>query len=89
MEDLLPGELLHRRKMGFAVPLAKWFRNDLAGYARETLLSPRAIQRGLLNSSAVSRILAEHAAGSRDMSVPIWTLLALEAWCRTWWERRP
>jgi asparagine synthase (glutamine-hydrolysing) len=89
VEPLLPSDLLHRPKMGFAVPLAKWFRNELAGYAREMLLSTRATQRGLLDSGGVARVLREHAAGNRDMSAQIWTLVALEAWGRTWWDGRP
>jgi asparagine synthase (glutamine-hydrolysing) len=88
VEPLLPDGLLHRPKMGFAVPLAKWFRHELAAYAQDALLSARARQRGLVEPASVSRLLAEHASGTRDRAVQIWSLLVLEAWCCAWWDHR-
>jgi len=86
---LLPTEVLERRKMGFGVPLARWFRKPLAGYLRDLLLSERASQRGLVKPEVVSSILREHQTGARDHSAQIWALLILEEWCRMWWDRRP
>jgi asparagine synthase (glutamine-hydrolysing) len=83
----LPGETLGRRKMGFGVPLAAWFRRELAEYARDVLLDSRTRQRGLLAPAAVARLLDEHAAG-RDHSSRIWALLCLEEWARRWLDRR-
>jgi len=73
--------------MGFGVPLAQWFRNQLAAYVRDILLSERASQRGLVNRDAVGRLIEEHQKGVRDHSAQIWALLSLEEWCRAWWDR--
>jgi asparagine synthase (glutamine-hydrolysing) len=83
----LPGEVLHRRKMGFGVPLEVWFRRDLATYTREVLLSSRARERGLFETKAVTRLLDEHQSGRRDRSEQIWSLLCFEEWARYWWDR--
>ena len=40
VRDLLPHDLLHRRKRGFGVPLDRWFRTDLRGYTEGMLASP-------------------------------------------------
>jgi asparagine synthase (glutamine-hydrolysing) len=87
IRDLLPAALLDRRKMGFGVPLAQWFRNQLAAYVRDILLSERAAQRGLVNRDAVAGIIEQHQKGVRDHSAQIWALLSLEEWCRAWWDR--
>src|SRR5579884_341943 len=46
MAGILPPEVLHRRKMGFGVPLAHWFRNELRELPGEVLLGSDArVQR--------------------------------------------
>lgn len=88
MEPDLPAEVLHRRKMGFGVPLGTWFRRELADYVRDVLLDRRTRERGLVDAPAVAAILAEHHSGRRDRSGIIWSLLCLEEWARRWMDRR-
>jgi asparagine synthase (glutamine-hydrolysing) len=87
MADRLPPETLTRRKMGFGVPLAEWFRRDLGAYTREVLEGRRTRERGLLDPRAVSAVLEEHQSGARDRSSQIWALLCLEEWARRWLDR--
>ncbi|HEY7203371.1 MAG TPA: asparagine synthase (glutamine-hydrolyzing) [Methylomirabilota bacterium] len=87
MADRLPAETLTRRKMGFGVPLANWFRRDLGAYTREVLEGRRTRERGLLDPRAVSAVLDEHQSGARDRSSQIWALLCLEEWARRWLDR--
>jgi len=87
MADRLPPETLTRRKMGFGVPLAEWFRRDVGAYTREVLEGRRTRERGLLDPRAVSTVLDEHQSGARDRSSQIWALLCLEEWARRWLDR--
>jgi asparagine synthase (glutamine-hydrolysing) len=80
----LPGEVLHRSKMGFGVPIARWFRQELAEYLRDVLLDRRTVQRGLFNRKKVERILRDHQSGRRDFTSQLWSLLVFEVWARTW-----
>ena len=80
--DLLPPEILGRRKRGFGVPLDRWFREDLAGYLRATVGAPDARVRQHLVGDAVDRVLAEHAAGTRNHGHALWLLLTLEVFLR-------
>jgi asparagine synthase (glutamine-hydrolysing) len=82
----LPPEVLSRRKTGFGVPLARWFRHELRELARDVLLDPAARRRGQLRPAAVERLLAEHASGRADHGHRLWCLLMLELWQRTWVE---
>jgi asparagine synthase (glutamine-hydrolysing) len=83
MADLLPPEILRRPKKPFGVPLAPWLRGELAGFARETILSSRLRDRDLLDYSFVAKLLDEHQAGA-SREVEIWTLLTLCAWHDQW-----
>ena len=87
MADALPHDVLHRPKMGFGVPLARWFRAELGDHAREVLLDSRTRRRGLLDTDAVARLLEEHRSGHRDRATLLWAVLCLEEWARVWLDR--
>ncbi len=80
LRKILPAENLHRRKMGFGVPIGDWFRGRLQPFLRETLLSQRALSRGFFQPDAVTRLVDLHARGERDYAHQLWALLMLELW---------
>ncbi len=82
----LPREITERRKVGFDSPIGQWFKTDLARFL-QTFLAPEQIEKsGLLNPTAVQRLVGEHAAGKRDYSLQLWSVVALEAWYRMYIE---
>jgi asparagine synthase (glutamine-hydrolysing) len=80
LKKLLPQENLDRRKMGFGVPIGHWFRGQLQPFLRETILSERALKRGLFKPEAVKQMVDLHTRAERDHSHQLWTLLMLELW---------
>jgi asparagine synthase (glutamine-hydrolysing) len=82
LEPLLPHETLYRRKMGFSVPLARWFRGPLRERVRESLLGPVLGASGWFDRAFLEHLIDAHEAGVRDYSVPIWSLLMFEAFQR-------
>ncbi len=85
--DLLPPAIRSRSKMGFGVPVDRWFRNELKEELRAVLLDPSALGRGLFRAEAVERLVQEHVAGVRDHAYRLWSLLMLELWFRHQMER--
>ncbi|HEX7941027.1 MAG TPA: asparagine synthase (glutamine-hydrolyzing) [Gemmatimonadaceae bacterium] len=81
MRDVLPSEILTRGKMGFPVPIGAWLRGPYRRIVDELVLSPRALERGLLDPAAIRGIVARHAAGE-DHSERLWSLVNLEIWHR-------
>jgi len=80
--DLLPREILDRKKRGFGAPMGAWLKGELAAVTRE-LLSPRAVAaRGLFEPAAVSGLVAAHEASRVDGTDRLLALLNLEVWCR-------
>jgi asparagine synthase (glutamine-hydrolysing) len=82
METRLPEEILYRPKMGFAVPLASWFRGPLRERVRTALLGPCMLDSGIFDSGFLRQVVEQHQSGRRDFSSPIWTLLMFEAFLR-------
>nr|WP_316639048.1 XrtA/PEP-CTERM system amidotransferase [uncultured Roseateles sp.] len=82
MEPHLPDDILYRPKMGFAVPLARWFRGPLKERMRQAVLGPRLAETGWFNRDYLEHLIDAHLSGSRDYSAPLWTLMMFEAFLR-------
>src|SRR5688572_965267 len=80
LKGLLPEENLVRPKMGFGVPVGKWFRTNMQGFLREVLLSETATKRGLFKPGAVRHMVEQHTDGRQDFAHQLWSLLMLELW---------
>lgn len=80
MEPVLTKDILHRRKQGFAVPLNRWFRNELRDLAYEALFRPND---GILNARFLERIWQQHQRGHCDRSAHLWSILMFRKWQET------
>jgi len=90
--DLLPPAIDRRRKMGFGVPLGRWFRGELRGYVHDLLLAPAARYRSMLSGAYVERLVAAHLAGEANLGPQLWSLICFERWLQLvteWRGHRP
>jgi len=86
--DVLPQDILHRKKRGFGTPMGAWLKRELAPVLRE-LLSPEVVRRrGLFNPAVVSGLVADHEASRADGTDALLALLNLEVWSRIYLDRR-
>lgn len=79
-ERLVPKEVIYRQKTGFGVPIGPWFRNEMKDFVRGTLLSEKAMNRGITDPKVVRRYIDHHNDGTLDHTHQIWSLLMLELW---------
>ena len=82
MQPYLPRDIMYRSKMGFSVPLARWFRGPLRDRMRSAILGDTLAATGWFNPATLRRLVDEHDRGARDWSSPLWTLLMFEAFMR-------
>ena len=82
MAPYLPDELMYRPKMGFSVPLERWFRGPLRQRLNDAVLGPRLAATGVFNAHYLKQIVDAHTSGRRDYSAPLWTLLMFDAFLR-------
>ncbi len=80
--DLIPPSIARRSKMGFGVPLDRWFRGPLRNDLESILLDPISIARGIFRADVVKTLVDEHTSGRRDHAYKLWSLLMLELWFR-------
>jgi len=85
---LVPDKILNRPKMGFGVPLDRWFRNELKDFAYETLRSSQARSRGYFRPESVQKLLDDHCSNRANHQHLLWNLLMLELWHRIYIDSR-
>lgn len=78
LEGRLPDDILYRPKMGFAVPLTHWFRNELKDKIRETVLGERMLDSGYFQPDYLRELVDDHQSGLRDYSASLWTLMMFD-----------
>ena len=82
MEPRLPNDVLYRPKMGFSVPLARWFRGPLKQRVRDAVLGERLADTGWFDPRYLRQLVDSHQAGTSDHSSPLWSLMMFEAFLR-------
>jgi asparagine synthase (glutamine-hydrolysing) len=86
VRDVVPKPILHRRKMGFPVPVGAWLRGPFWPLVEDLVLGPRAASRGLFDPAVVRRLAMEHHNGVANHGERLWLLANLEIWHRVFLE---
>ena len=82
MRGILPAEVLHQPKAGFAAPVDYWLAHDLRQLVDDLLSETNIAKRGLFRPQQLRRFIDEHRSGAEDWSMQIWQFLTLEHWMR-------
>jgi len=82
VKDIIPKEILKRRKMGFPVPISAWLRGRFWPMVEEFVLGQRAVARQHFKPGMLKRMALEHRSGNVDHGERLWLLINLEIWQR-------
>ena len=87
LEQIVPPHVLHRKKLGFPVPMRHWLAGDeLFGWAQDTINESQTDD--IFNKPQVMEMLKEHRDGISDHSRRLWTVLAFMIWHGIFVEKR-
>lgn len=78
--ELIPQDILARRKWGFRTPLKNWFSGPLRAFLLDYLTCSSGLVGSYGDPKAVSALVGAHTAGRIDASEMLWSLLAAEVW---------
>ncbi len=80
VEDLLPNEIIYRKKMGFPTPVRQWLLDDRAKPLYDALTSPSGFLGSIVERQALERLIARHLGREEDATDRLWRLLNLQLW---------
>jgi asparagine synthase (glutamine-hydrolysing) len=76
----LPDRIIDRRKVGFEVPLAQWFRGKLRDMCYDRICTRNGLVGEIFAGNELKRILDDHCSARKDNFLKIWTLLGISIW---------
>ncbi|MBT3551566.1 MAG: asparagine synthase (glutamine-hydrolyzing) [Rhodospirillaceae bacterium] len=83
---LIPDDIIHRKKMGFAAPMKEWLLGDFGRTAGEEILASPLLDEIGADKDMIGRMIGDHRSGKRDAALLIWVLFNLTAWHAHWIE---
>lgn len=85
-EGIVPDHVLHRKKLGFPVPIRYWLKNEMHDWAKN--LIKESDTDHLFHKDMLYRLLDEHCTGKADHSRKIWTVLVFLIWHQVYVEKK-
>ncbi len=83
--NLLPPEVMTKKKHGFGIPVAYWLKTDrrLREFSRDILFSSRSLGRGYFRRDFLDNLVRMHEADDTTYyGDNVWSFLVLELWHR-------
>lgn len=87
LSQILPNEIIRRKKAGFSGPVRAWIRNEYRDQIYDLIGPGGLLKRGIFEEKAVHQIWDDNLTGREDYGLRIWALLTLELWLRTFIDR--
>ncbi|WP_456624463.1 asparagine synthase-related protein, partial [Bradyrhizobium sp. P5_C12] len=83
MDNILPPEILRRKKVGFRVPIGEWFRGPYRDFLQDMLVSESSSLAQVISAPKLRRLVTEHLSGRQNHEKVLWSLTNLELFLRT------
>jgi asparagine synthase (glutamine-hydrolysing) len=82
LKEVLPADILYRKKRGFGAPMGAWLKQELAPLMKHILSEDSISSRGLFNWPAIQETIKLHENDREDHTDHLLSLMNLELWCR-------
>jgi asparagine synthase (glutamine-hydrolysing) len=82
--DMIPAQIWSRPKMGFGVPIGKWFKTTLRDRTYDALCAADTRINAFFRPEAIRRLIDSHMQDKENQAYRLWNLLMLELWMRRW-----
>jgi len=86
VSGLVPDEIIHRKKVGFHVPVTRWFEEVLGPMADDVLLGPEMRDLEIWDPEEVRKLLELQRSGKGNYGMRIWSLVNFALWYRHWFR---
>ncbi len=87
MQNILPPEVIDKKKKGFGCPIGNWVKNDLYDFVLDLLSEETIVRRGYFNCEIIKRMINDHFDSRADYTDHIFALISFELWHRIYIDR--
>ena len=87
LENILPRDVVWRKKAGFGAPIRAWLRGPLQPMVRELLSEESVSRRGLFRPKEIKRVVDDNFSGREDNNLQVFQLMGLELWHQQFIDR--
>lgn len=84
VHDYIPKSAMDRPKMGFAIPIESWLKNELRDLLETYLTEDKVSESGLFNWKEIEQLKTAFLGGRKEFGVKIWYLLSYFMWYEKW-----
>jgi asparagine synthase (glutamine-hydrolysing) len=82
MKGILPDDIIHRKKVGFRVPISSWMQGPYQAFVRDQLTGASAMTAHIFDRKMVEHLVDEHMAARQNHEKILWSLMNLELFLR-------
>jgi len=80
----IPKSMMDRPKMGFAIPLAHWLKNDLKDLVFSFINESNIDSQGIFNWNEIQKIRDDFYRGKTEYDAKLWYILMFQMWYDRW-----
>ena len=88
MKDILPKQVLNKKKHGLAVPTNIWFKGKLKNYLEEIIFDKKTRSRGYFNYTYIEKLYKNYQNKNHPFDFQFWLLLNFELWHRQFIDKK-
>jgi asparagine synthase (glutamine-hydrolysing) len=85
LRDVLPPQVLNRRKKGFDVPIGRWLKDELKETCRDAL-SDNGLIADVFEKNKLEKMFEDHLRGHKDWGRFFWMIVMLHLWFELFFE---
>jgi asparagine synthase (glutamine-hydrolysing) len=86
VKDIIPSNIIHRKKQGFSTPVKEWFHQELGKYMTDSILNSKIRERRFFDYEYLRNMLKRQQDGKSDNSKHLWIIFNLSRWYDRWIE---
>ena len=80
LSKYIPSSLFNRPKMGFGIPLGKWFHDDLNNLMNDSLSNEMLNKHNLFDNNKVLKLKKNHLSYIENNENKLWALIQFNLW---------
>ena len=84
VHQYIPKSMMDRPKMGFAIPIEDWLKNELREQVNHYLSQATIEKDGIFKWSEIEQLKTAFFQGKKEYGVKIWYLLCFQMWNEKW-----